>query len=212
MRVLGLAPIALTVGLALDPPRALPAQEHRSTFLGLSAGVATKSDYGLSESQGPAVALTFGRAVSRHVALRLDAEFERFGVKAKAALFFAPCNPDVVCTQMISDVGDGAISTAALLASAEWYERPDRRWLYLLAGFGPQLLASHPDRRRGVHLVVQAGAGFAIPLGAEALLIETRYERALGGGVQPPHVLPVSVGLRFALGRASRGSRTAQAD
>ena len=103
-------------------------------------------------------------------------------------------------------------ANAALLASAEWYERPDRRWLYLLGGFGPQLLASHPDRPRSVHLVVQAGAGFAIPIGAAALLLETRYERALGGGVQPPHLLPVSVGLRLGLGHGSRTARASSTD
>jgi hypothetical protein len=212
MRALRFTHCALTAGLALAASRALPAQEHSTTFLGLSAGVATKSDYGLSEPQGPAVALTFGRAVSRHLALRLDAEFERFGVKAKEAILFPPCNPQVVCTQLIADVGAGAISTVALLASAEWYERPDHRWLYLLGGLGPQMLASHPDRPRSVRLAVQGGAGFAIPLGAAVLLIEARYQRALGGGAQPPRVVPVSVGLRVGVGHGPRAARPSPAD
>ena len=203
---------ALAIGLALSALHAPPARAQGTTFLGFSAGVATKSDYGLSESQGPAVGLTFGRAAPGHFAWRLEAEFARFGVKAGPLVVFVPCNPPVVCTQLAPDVGNGTISTAALLASGEWYERLDHRWLYLLGGLGPQLLVSHPDRPRSLRLAVQAGAGFAIPLGAALLLVEGRYERAVGGSVEPPHVLPISVGLRMGLGRGSRTARIPPAD
>ena len=80
------------------------------------------------------------------------------------------------------------------LASLEWYEQADRRGFYLLAGFGPQFVVSHPDRAPALRLAVQAGAGLSL---AAAALLEVRYQASVGARAEPEHVVVLSAGLRF---------------
>ena len=189
------------LGQGLGQPGVLPAQAPGYTFVGVSGGVALKADYGLSESEGFSVDLSVGRMLTRRTALRIDAEVQRYGVKNAGFVITNPCPPQLICTTDLSpDPGDGTIATVGLMANAEWYEQPGRGSFYLLGGAGPQLLVDHPDRPRSLHCAVQAGAGIAVPVGSAALRLEARYQRALGGGAQPPHAVAVSLGLRLGLG------------
>ena len=178
--------LALVV-VPLTRPVALPAQPPDATFMGVSVGVAARPTYYRNQPFGLEAGFTLRRALSRRVIWRLDAEVQRFGVRDTSSHLCSPggCEPPAP---------NGPVATVALLASGEWYARPDRGSFYLLGGFGPQWLASNPDGPRALHLLLQAGLGFA--LGPKGLSMEIRYQwvaRAPGDATQS---IPISVTFR----------------
>jgi len=182
----------LLVAVALTGAVALPAQPPNVTFMGASVGVAARPTYFRSQPLGIDGAFTFGRALSRHVALRLDVDAQRFGVRDTTAVSdcnspgFGRCGP----------APDGPVATFAVLAGAEWYVRPDHRSIYLVGGLGPQWLTANPDGPRAAHFVVQAGVGLALALGPNALLIEVWYQRVAGATGDAIQAVPITVTFR----------------
>ena len=157
-------------------------------------GIALKPAYGESYPEGPMLSARAGRFLLPHAALRLEAELQSFGAGEPPYFFDAPCPLTAPCFRYEVH-GAGPIRTLSALASLQYYEQADRRGFYVLAGFGPQFLASHPDRARAIRLAVQAGAGASL---ATVAVIEARYQASLGARAEPQHVVLISVGLRYA--------------
>jgi hypothetical protein len=175
------------VAVALTGAVALPAQPPNMTFVGVSIGVAARPVYYRSQPFGIEGSFTAGQAVSRRVALRLDVEAQRFGVR-DTICFNTPeggCGPPP----------NSPVVTVAVLASAEWYPRSDHRSFYLLGGLGRQWLVSNPDGPRAVHLVAQLGLGFA--LGPKRLSMEVRYQRVAGASGNATQAVPITVAIRW---------------
>jgi hypothetical protein len=177
----------LLVAAVLTAAVSLPAQAPDATFVGVTVGVAARPSYYRNQPLGLEGGFTLGRALSRRVIWRLDAEVQRFGVRDTSSHLCTPggCEPPAP---------NGPVATVALLASGEWYGRPDRRSFYLLGGFGPQWLASNPDGPRALHFVLQAGLGFT--LGPKGLSMEVRYQWAARAPGDATQSIPITVTFR----------------
>ena len=193
MRCRDLAASALIAGTLLARPDALSAQSDAAAYLELAVGMALKPAYGESYPEGPLVSARVGRFLLPHAALRLEVELQSFGAGEPPIFLVAPCPLTGPCARY-DVVGAGPIRTLNALASLQYYEQADRRGFYVLAGLGPQFLASHPDRARAIRLAVQAGAGASL---ATVMVIEARYQASLGARAEPQHVVLISVGLRY---------------
>ncbi|MCX6072399.1 MAG: hypothetical protein NTU91_16345 [Chloroflexi bacterium] len=188
-----LALSALIASTLLAWPDALSAQGDAAAYLELAVGMALKPAYGESYPDGPMVSARVGRFLLPHAALRLEAELQSFGAGEPLVDNWSPCRSPG-CSSQLQGLGAGPIRTVSALASFQYYQQADRRGFYVLAGFGPQYLASHPDRARAIRLAVQAGAGASL---ATVMVIEARYQASLGARAEPQHVVLISVGLRY---------------
>jgi hypothetical protein len=197
MRLTHPAVIALVSGGLAATAEPLAAQVTSGTFAQVSGGLTAKPAYGLSHSSGVSGLVTLGRFVARGLALRLDLEYHAFGYQHQFPES-PPCGPDPA-TCPAPPLGHGAIRTTALLANLEWHERAAGGGFYFVAGAGPDYLTSHPDRSVGWRLTYQAGAGIALSAGRAGLLLEARYQVHAGGGEQPPHTVPLTLGVRYGL-------------
>jgi hypothetical protein len=199
MRGFELARLALIVGTMSAVGNPLPGQTGPRTFGALGLGLTAKPDYGLSRTGGLAASATVGRWISGRAALRLEAEFQSFGVKRQGRIV-TDCFQPGSCASILpmpAAAGNGPVRIAALLASVQWFEQGDRQGFYLVGGLGPQVLVAHPDRPRAARLAVQVGAGVAVSIRRAAMFLEVRYERRLGTGAEPARVVPVYAGLRL---------------
>ncbi|HVO45583.1 MAG TPA: hypothetical protein VMT29_04540 [Steroidobacteraceae bacterium] len=187
------ASIALLACVLHVAPDVLAAQAARNSFLELSAGLALKASYGVSNRDGLLLAGRAGRYLAAHTAVRLETDFQSFGAGQDYVALTAPCRPGQVCPRS-AGTGAGRIRILSALASIQYHEQADRRGFYLVAGFGPQLLASHPDRSPAVRLATQAGVGLLLD---GAAFIEGRYQPTLGAQAEPRHVVLVSIGMRW---------------
>lgn len=193
MRCRSVASIAL-LGSALHvAPHVLPAQGTRNSYLEVSGGLALKESYGVSNRDGLLLAIRAARYLGAHTAVRLETDFQSFGAGRDYVALTAPCRPGQVCP-MSAGTGAGRIRTFTALASIQYHEHADRRGFYLVAGFGPQLLASHPDHPPAVRLATQAGVGLLLDGTA---FLEARYQPTLGAQAEPRHVVLVSIGVRW---------------
>ena len=193
VRCRDLATSALIAGTLLARPDALSAQSDAAAYLELAVGMALKPAYGESYPEGPMVSARVGRFLLPHAAMRLEVELQSFGAGEPPVFLDAPCPLTGPCGRYEVQ-GAGPIRMLNALASFQYYEQADRRGFYVLAGFGPQLLASHPDRARAIRLAVQAGAGASL---ATVAVIEARYQASLGARAEPQHVVLISMGLRY---------------
>jgi hypothetical protein len=190
------AAAALIAGTLLASPAALAAQAEGTGYLEVAGGLALKAGYGVSNTRGPMLGFRAARFLLRRVALRIEAEAQIFDARAEPAIYTPPClSPGCVSITMLDAVvGAGKIGTVSALASVEVYEQADRRGFYLVAGLGPQFLASHPDRSPAIRLAAQVGAGLSL---GGTVRVEGRYQATLGALAEPRHVVLLSLGLRY---------------
>ncbi len=187
------ASIALLTCVLHVAPDVLAAQATRHSFFELSGGLALKESYGVSNRDGLLLAVRAGRYLAAHTAVRLETEFQSFGAGRDYVALTAPCPPGQFCPLSVG-TGAGRIRIFSALAGIEYHEQADRHGFYLVAGFGPQLLASHPDRSPAVRLATQAGVGLLLD---GAAFIEARCQPTLGAQAEPRHVVLVSIGVRW---------------
>ncbi len=193
MRCRSLACIALLGSVLHTAPDVLPAQGARNSYLEVSGGLALKGRYGVSNPDGLHLAIRAGRYLAAYTAVRLETELESFGAGRDYETLSVPCQPGQACP-VFDRTGAGSIRMLDALASIQYHEHGDRRGFYLVAGIGPQWLASHPDRSPAVRLTTQAGVGLLLD-GVASL--EARYQATLGARADPTHVVLVSIGLRW---------------
>lgn len=189
--------LVTALGLAGAGAATARAQEAGEGFGAFTMGAAWKES-GIARTSGPSFNLRMGRFFAPHLAYRVDGDLHWFQVKSAQRVDICGI---VVGTCVSAATGNGLIRTLSVMPSVEWYERADQQGVYVVGGLGSQWMFSHPVDPKVLRLAVQGGLGVALRLGPLALVVEGRYQRALGASREVRSFFPVTAGLRVGAGR-----------